>query len=89
MKKFFLLLMSLFLLPGAGVPLINRPFGLMVEFIRDPADVRIMDLKPEFSWIVPAEAESQTSYQILVSSDSESIENDKGNIWDSGKASTR
>jgi alpha-L-rhamnosidase len=89
MKKFFLLLMSLFLLPGAGVPLINRPFGLMVEFIRDPADVRIMDLKPEFSWIVPAEAESQTSYQILVSSDSESIENDKGNIWDSGKVTSR
>ncbi len=36
----------------------NTPTGLMVEFIRDTDGVKIMDLKPEFTWIVPQEARS-------------------------------
>ncbi|HEX2969581.1 MAG TPA: hypothetical protein VHO46_10820, partial [Bacteroidales bacterium] len=46
----------------------TRPSGLMVEFIRDPSGVPILDLLPEFTWIVPAEAEKQTAYRIIVSS---------------------
>jgi alpha-L-rhamnosidase len=61
------------------------PYGLMVEFIREPSGLRILDPKPEFSWIVPDDAKSQTAYQILVSSSIEKLDNNIGDIWDSGK----
>jgi len=41
------------------------PFGLMIEFIRNPEYVRILDPRPEFSWIVPDNTLKQTAYQIL------------------------
>lgn len=62
----------------------SAPYGLMVEFIREPAGVRIMDLKPEFTWIVPARAGMQTAYQILISSAEEEINKNRGDVWDSG-----
>ena len=65
------------------------PDGLMVEFIRDPDGVRIMDLKPEFTWIVPRNAESQTAYEILVASSRKKIQNNTGDVWDSKKVNTR
>lgn len=61
------------------------PTGLMVEFIRDPAGVKIMDLKPEFTWIVPTEAKSQTAYEILVSSNRKNIEKGITDVWNSNK----
>ncbi len=64
---------------------IETPDGLMIEFIRDPDGVRIMDLKPEFTWIVPQGAMSQTAYEILVSSSKENIKNDVADIWNSNK----
>jgi len=64
---------------------IEVPNGLMIEFIRDPDGVKIMDLKPEFSWIVPAEAKSQKAYEILVSSSRENLKKDLADIWKSNK----
>ena len=61
------------------------PYGLMVEFIREPENIIILDLKPELTWIVPAKARFQTAYQILVSSNRQNIENNKGDVWNSGK----
>jgi hypothetical protein len=61
------------------------PNGLMVEFIREPQHVRILDLKPEFSWIVPEEAVSQTAFRIIVATSREKAEKDIADIWDSGK----
>jgi alpha-L-rhamnosidase len=49
--------------PYSGVP-----SGLTVEFIRDPRYTKIIDPKPEFSWVVPHEAVIQKAYQVLVSS---------------------
>jgi hypothetical protein len=44
----------------------KKPYGLMIEFIREPASTFILDSKPEFSWIIPDEAISQKGYQIIV-----------------------
>jgi alpha-L-rhamnosidase len=60
------------------------PYGLTVEFIREPENVKILDLTPEFSWIVPAKLKRQSAFQILISSGREKIENNRGDIWDSG-----
>lgn len=78
MKIAFLCLSLLFFQP-------EQPSGLMVEFIRDPAGVRIMDLKPEFTWIVPVTAQKQSAFRILVSTSREKLENDEADVWDSGK----
>ena len=67
---------------GPGEPKV--PYGLMVEFIRQPAGIPVLDLKPEFTWIVPSTAGAQTGYRILVASSDENIRKDKGDVWDSG-----
>ncbi len=65
--------------PYSGVPT-----GLTVEYIRDPRFTRIIDSKPEFSWVVPKEAVIQKGYQILVASSKQNIGNNIGDVWDSG-----
>ncbi|HBE43792.1 MAG TPA: acetylglucosamine-6-sulfatase, partial [Bacteroidales bacterium] len=67
---------------------IQAPHGLMVEFIRDPDGVRIMDLNPEFTWIVPPDAKSQNAYEILVSSSMENLEKDFADTWNSSKVNS-
>ena len=59
------------------------PEGMMVEFIREPDQVKIADSLPEYSWIVPKEAVLQKAYQILVSSSLEKSHNNIGDVWDS------
>ncbi len=66
--------------PYSGVP-----SGLMVEFIREPKELKINDPLPEFSWIVPHEAVNQSAYQLLVSSSKELIDNNIGDVWNSGQ----
>ncbi|MCY1719023.1 family 78 glycoside hydrolase catalytic domain [Prolixibacteraceae bacterium Z1-6] len=65
--------------PYSGVP-----EGLTVEYIRDPRYTKIIDPKPEFSWIVPAEAVLQKGYQVLVASSKGKIDVNIGDVWDSG-----
>ena len=50
------------------------PFGLTVETIRNPQFTKIIDSKPEFSWVVPQKAVFQNAYQVLVSSEKKKIE---------------
>ncbi len=71
----------------AGCSKQEAPSGLMVEFIREPGETLILDDAPEFTWIVPPDVKKQTAYQILVASKSQDLENNKGDIWDSGKIS--
>ncbi len=85
MKRIMFLLITVFLLPGAKGPDYDRPSGLMVEFIRDPQNVKILDLKPEFTWIVPPGIKTQTSYQILVASEREKLERNEPDILNSGR----
>ncbi len=85
MRKSLFLLLIIILFPGANNPRPDSPAGLMVEFIRNPENVKIFDLKPEFSWIVPLNANLQTGYQILVASSKEKLEKDIADVWDSKK----
>ena len=43
--------------------------------------------QPRLSWVLASSerGQRQTAWQILVSSSPESLENDKGDVWDSGK----
>ncbi len=61
------------------------PTGLMTEFIREPGNVKILDKKPEFSWIVPENAIVQTAWQIQLASTEEILKSDNPDFWDSGK----
>ncbi|MFP4367141.1 MAG: sulfatase [Bacteroidales bacterium] len=65
--------------PYSGVP-----YGNSVEFIREPNTAEVNTNKPYFSWIVPDEADFQQAYQILVASSRENINNNTGDVWDSG-----
>lgn len=65
-------------------PYSGIPSGLTVEYIREPRFTKIIDSKPEFSWIVQKEAVIQKGYQILVSSSKEKIDNNIGDVWNSG-----
>lgn len=87
MKPFVLFFFTLLLFPFfSGTKSIKeKPSGLMVEFIRDPSGVPVLDLKPEFSWTVPQSAQYQGAYRILVASSEEKIKKDLADIWDSGK----
>jgi hypothetical protein len=81
MKAISLLVFLTFLFPDQKKPDTDGPSGLMVEFIRNPGQVRILDAKPEFSWIVHDDAESQSAYQILVASSKELLSKDTGDFW--------
>ena len=61
------------------------PSGLTVEYIRVPRFSKIIDNKPEFSWIVPDDAIFQKGYQILVASTKQNINNNIGDVWNSEK----
>ena len=66
-------------------PYSGIPSGLMVEYIREPKNVAVNDSKPEYCWVVPKEAVSQNAYQILVASSKANIENNLGDVWNSGQ----
>ena len=63
----------------------SPPTGLFIEFIRKPGVVLLKDPQPEFGWIVPEGSVFQSAYQILVASSQGDIDNNIGNIWDSGQ----
>ncbi len=63
----------------------NGPTGLTIELIRQPKDVGILDAKPEYGWIVPNTAVSQSCYQILVSSSIGKSDKNIGDVWNSGQ----
>jgi alpha-L-rhamnosidase len=84
MLKFFIPLLF-FAFPGQGTPAeTGIPSGLTVEFIRQPGNIPVMDLSPEFSWIVPAEAGFQRAYRIIVSYPATGKTPEKV-FWDSGR----
>ena len=85
MKGFRIYILALMVFPVSCDNTPPVPSGLMVEFIRDPVGVRIMDLKPEFTWIVPHEAKRQTAYEILVASSVRNLKSGVADIWSSQK----
>jgi len=85
MKVAWLLIVFAFIFPERPDGINGAPDGLMVEFIREAENVRILDPKPEFSWIIPGKAQYQTAYQILVSSKADFLQRNQADIWNSGK----
>jgi arylsulfatase A-like enzyme len=65
-------------------PYSGIPTELTVEYIRDPRFTKIIDSKPEFNWVVPKEAAIQKGFQVLVASSKQNIDNNIGDVWDSG-----
>lgn len=61
------------------------PENLHVEMIRKPSGLVLKDRTPEFGWQVPEGLVFQSAYQILVSNSEEKINQNMGDVWDSGK----
>ena len=89
LKIYFPVALLFLLTTGAKDKEPRVPYGLMVEFIRETRGIKIHDLKPELTWIVPSAAKTQIARQIIISSSRENIENNIGDIWDSGKITDR
>jgi alpha-L-rhamnosidase len=75
----------------AGTLALRGPEGqlaterLRCEFLAQPLGVDVA--APELSWIVTSDArgQKQTAYRVLVASTREKLEQDQGDLWDSGK----
>ena len=61
------------------------PDGLMVDLLRAPDQAVVTDSVPDFSWIVPGKVINQQAYQILVASEENLLDNEKADLWNSGK----
>jgi hypothetical protein len=85
MKLAWIIILTTALIPISCKPGNDRPSGLMIEFIREPELIKILDSNPEFSWIVPEKSGYQSAWQIMVASTKEKLNNDIGDIWDSKK----
>jgi len=62
-----------------------NPTNLRCEYLKNPLGIDIA--KPRLSWELVSEkrGESQTAYRILVASSMEILNEDRGDIWDSGR----
>ncbi len=79
----FALAASLFLFScSSNILLPTEPTGLRVDYIRTPEPTFIFSSAPNFSWLLAPGVQSQTAYQIIISS-SEKCK--VGDVWDSGK----
>ena len=71
MVKKLIFQLLLFVPVVAGCQSEKVPSGLMIEFLREPGNTKINDLKPEFAWIVPGNIKTQAAYQIIVAASAE------------------
>ena len=70
---------------GKDLQGIQRPTNLRCEYAVNPIGVDV--LHPRFSWILnhSERGRMQSAYRILVSSTIENLDNEAGDVWDSGK----
>lgn len=61
----------------------EQPTGLLCNLLERPELTKITTPKPQFGWIVNSEL--QNAYNILVASSIEKLEQNIGDLWDSGK----
>ncbi len=67
----------------------GSPTNLRTEMIREPNLVGIIDHTPEFSWRLHHTAGVQSAYQILVASSQQRIDQNIGDLWNSGQVRGR
>lgn len=65
------------------------PYALMCEYIANPMGIDNPD--PRFSWTVGSNQRGtiQSDYQVLVSTSLDSLNSNKGDVWDSDKVSSQ
>jgi alpha-L-rhamnosidase len=61
------------------------PTGLMTDLLSEPEEAVITISQPRFTWIPAGEEAMQTAHQLIVASSEESLQNEEGDVWDSGK----
>jgi alpha-L-rhamnosidase len=69
--------------------MLGAPRRLRCEYLHNPLGIDIA--RPRLSWCIddPRPAEIQTAYQLLAASSDRQLANDVGNLWDSGRVSSR
>ncbi|MDG6947285.1 MAG: family 78 glycoside hydrolase catalytic domain [Nitrososphaerota archaeon] len=67
----------------------DAPYDLRCEYAVDP--VGIDAARPRFSWLVRSalRGDRQSAYQILVAGDEKGLVDGKGEVWDSGRVTSR
>ncbi len=68
-----------------SINMIKSPFKLKCEYLTNP--ICVDKKKPRFSWLLEHEKrnQKQSAYRLLVASNGETIQADKGDMWDTGK----
>lgn len=68
-----------------NINMITSPYNLRCEYLTNP--IGIDTVSPRFSWLLDHEErnQKQSAYRILVASNKEILESNKGDMWDSGK----
>jgi len=84
-SSYFLTVCLLFLLHGAVAAPAMSVAGMSCEYLKTP--LGIDELQPRLTWKIESNYRGarQTAYRILVASSSELLEEDVGDLWDSGK----
>ncbi|MHB8655844.1 MAG: alpha-L-rhamnosidase [Terriglobia bacterium] len=89
-RTIFLVGLLACILPGdaSGVEGPMAPSNLRCEYLANPRGIDV--LQPRFSWVLEhtGRGETQTAYQVLVSTHAESLMKDQGDQWDSGKVTS-
>ncbi len=92
--KIYIITISIItLLPGCKFSLekkIPSPVGLTCELLSNPADVKIEDKTPEFSWEMVSNEPNkmQIAFLMLVASSKELLEKDTADMWQTPKIYT-
>ncbi|MCA9062504.1 MAG: family 78 glycoside hydrolase catalytic domain [Planctomycetaceae bacterium] len=86
-----LLALTHFVLPAEAADTSIRTDDLRCEYLVDP--LGIDDLQPRLSWkLIPADhsvrGKKQSAYRVLVASSRMLLEQDRGDLWDSGKVTS-
>jgi len=68
----------------------DAPTGLMCELMARPDLTAVLDAQPEFGWVVNSQLpdDTQSAYQILVSSARKLLDKNIGDLWDTGKTTS-
>lgn len=85
---FLLVLASLFVKLDVAHGQAIQVGDLRCEYLKDPLGVD--SASPRLSWVIQSQqrGQRQTAYQVLVASSPEALNNDRGDLWDSGKVAS-
>ncbi len=83
-RSYLLAFISVFIFPVAAVAEIHVSH-LRCEYMENPQGID--ETAPRLGWILESDekGQEQSAYQILVSDNQNTLDNDQGNLWDSGK----